>query len=121
VVLSNDLKETLLRAGRIEPYRRTYAKRLPKVFTQPVETIRYRESLFDGVSLPTLIVPPRPKAPPRKREKIPPPSLPMEYPPTIADLLDDLGETQGRGQSPPLWQVRRRCASACRRPARRSP
>ena len=31
VVLSNDLKDTLLRSGRIEPYRRTYAKRQPKV------------------------------------------------------------------------------------------
>jgi hypothetical protein len=30
VVLSNDLKETLLRSGTIEPYKRTYAKRLPK-------------------------------------------------------------------------------------------
>jgi hypothetical protein len=93
VIPSNDLKDTLLRTGRIEPYRRTYAKRLPKVVTQPVEPIRYRESLFDGVALPTLIVLPPPKAPPRKREKIPPPSLPMAYPPTIADLLAGLGET----------------------------
>jgi hypothetical protein len=37
VLLSNDLKDTLLRNGRIEPYRRTYAKRQPKVVTQPVE------------------------------------------------------------------------------------
>ena len=44
-------------------------------------------------SLPTLITPKRPKAPPRKREKIPPPSLPMEYPPTIPELLDELGGT----------------------------
>ncbi len=36
VALSKDLKDTLLRNGRIEPYRRTYAKRLPKVITQPV-------------------------------------------------------------------------------------
>ena len=83
--------------GRIEPYRRTYAKRLPKVITQPVthpaEPIRYRESLFDDVPPPTLIAPKRPEAPPRKREKVPPPSLPMEYPPTIADLLGGLGET----------------------------
>jgi hypothetical protein len=37
VVLSNDLKDTLLRTGRIEPYRRTYAKRQRKVVAQPVE------------------------------------------------------------------------------------
>jgi hypothetical protein len=30
VILSNDLRDALLRAGRIEPYRRTYAKRSPK-------------------------------------------------------------------------------------------
>jgi hypothetical protein len=89
VVPSNDLKETLLRGGRIASYRRTYAKRQP----QPIETIRYRESLFDGVSLPALIAPERSKVPPRKREKILPPSLPMEYPPTISELLDELGET----------------------------
>jgi hypothetical protein len=51
VVPSNDLKETLVRNDRIRPYRRTYALRQPTI-TQPVETIRYRESLFDGVSLP---------------------------------------------------------------------
>jgi hypothetical protein len=36
VVLSNNLKDSLLRAGRFEPYQRTYAKRQPKVVTQPV-------------------------------------------------------------------------------------
>lgn len=92
VVPSKDLKETLLRGGRIESYRRTYAKRQPKIVAAPIETIRYRESLFDGVSLPALVAPERPKAS-RKREKIQPPSLPMEYPPTIPELLEDLGRT----------------------------
>jgi hypothetical protein len=48
--LSNDLRDTLVRSGRIEPYRRTYAKRLSKIVTQPVmepvEPIRCRESLW---------------------------------------------------------------------------
>jgi hypothetical protein len=39
VVLSNDLKDRLLRNGRIVPYRRTYAKRQPKVVTQPVDQL----------------------------------------------------------------------------------
>ena len=39
VALSNDLKDTLLRSGRIEPYRRTYAKRQKKVSAQPVEPV----------------------------------------------------------------------------------
>jgi len=30
VILSRDLRDALIRAGRVEPYRRTYAKRLPK-------------------------------------------------------------------------------------------
>jgi hypothetical protein len=34
VALSNDLRDTLLRSGKIEPYRRTYAKRQKKVSTQ---------------------------------------------------------------------------------------
>ncbi len=93
VIPSTDLKETLLRNDRIRPYRRTYALRQTQIVAQPAGTIRYRESLFDGVSLPALTAPERPKAPPRKREKIPPPSLPLEYAPTIADLLDGLGET----------------------------
>ena len=70
----------------------TYMVITPPV-TQPVEPITYRESLFDDVQLPTLITPKRLKAPPRKREKVPSPSLPMAYPPTIADLLGGLGET----------------------------
>jgi len=30
VILSRDLRDALVNLGRIEPYRRTYAKRLPK-------------------------------------------------------------------------------------------
>ena len=94
VVLSNDLKATLLRSGRIELVQAHLCEASAKVFMQPVETvIRYREGLFAGVSLPVLNAPTKPKAPPRKREKILPPSLPMEYPPTIAELLDELGRT----------------------------
>jgi hypothetical protein len=58
--------------------------------------------------LPALTAPERPKAPPRRREKISPPSLPMEYPPTIADLLDELGR--------PMRKLRRWSACRDRRP-----
>ena len=54
--------------------------------------VRYRDSLFDE-PLTLLAAPPRPKAPPMKRDKIPPPSLQMDYPPSIADLLAGLGPT----------------------------
>lgn len=55
--------------------------------------VRYRDSLFDDVPLPMLVAPQRPKAATSKRNKIPPPSLPLAYPPTIADLLAGLGPT----------------------------
>jgi hypothetical protein len=94
VILSRDLKDVLVKAGRIEPYRRTYAKRPPKAAALPAEIeVRYRDSLFDGEPLPTLAAPPMAKAPPRRREKFPPPSLPMDYAPTIADKLAGLGQT----------------------------
>jgi hypothetical protein len=38
VILARDLRDALLRAGRIEPYRRTYAKRLPAAPELPAET-----------------------------------------------------------------------------------
>jgi hypothetical protein len=97
VIPSRDLKDVLVNVGRIKPYQRTYAKRVPRAsaFLAEIE-VRYRDSLFDDEPpLPLLAAPPRPKAPPRKREKILPPSLPLAYPPSIADLLAGLGPTHG--------------------------
>ncbi len=83
-----------MRSGKVEPYRRTYAKRLPKAPALLAELqIRYRDSLFDGEPLPLLATPQRPRPAPRKREKIEPPSLQMDYPPTVAELLLGLGPT----------------------------
>ncbi|HKI15466.1 MAG TPA: hypothetical protein VKA12_10780 [Roseiarcus sp.] len=83
-----------MRGGKVAPYRRTYAKRLPKAPALLAELeVRYRESLFDEDLLPVLVVPQRPRPAPRKRCKIEPPSLPLAYPPSIADLLADLGPT----------------------------
>ena len=87
VVLSRDLRDALIRSGRVEPYRRTYAKRLPAELE-----VRYRDSLFDE-PLPVLAAPQRPKTAPRKRETIEPPTLPMIYAPTVTDMLADLGPT----------------------------
>jgi hypothetical protein len=94
VILSRDLRDALVRGGKIEPYNRTYAKRLPKAQALLAEIeVRYRDSLFDAAPLTLLAAPPRPKAPPRKRDRIPPPSLQMDYAPTVADLLVGLGPT----------------------------
>jgi hypothetical protein len=96
VILSRDLRDALVRGGKIEPYSRTYAKRLPKAqaLLAAIEVeVRYRDSLFDAEPLPVLAALPKPKAPPRKRDRIPPPSLQMDYPPTVADLLMGLGPT----------------------------
>jgi hypothetical protein len=94
VILSRDLRDALVRGGKIEPYRRTYAKRLPNApaLIAAIE-IRYRDSLFEAEPLALLSAPPRPSRPPRKRNKILPPSLPLAYPPSIADLLAGLGST----------------------------
>jgi hypothetical protein len=92
VIPSRDLKDLLVKAGRIEPYQRTYAKRPPKAVALLAEIeVRYRESLFEP--LPLLAAPQKPKAPIRKREKFQPPSLPLPYPPSIADMLAGLGST----------------------------
>jgi hypothetical protein len=55
VVLSNDLKETLLRSGTIEPYKRTYAKRLPKAPMALAENVihvqfRSKDQTADGLT-----------------------------------------------------------------------
>ena len=92
VRLSRELGRDMLAAGVIRPFPRNYAKRLPKAPALLAEIeVRYRDSLFDAE--PLLAAPQRPKAQPRKREKIEPPSLPLVYPPSIADMLEGLGPT----------------------------
>jgi hypothetical protein len=93
VRLSRELERDLLTEGCIRPFARTYARRLPKApaFLAEIE-VRYRDSLFDE-PLPALAAPPRLKTPPRRREKIPPPALPLVYPPSVADMLAGLGPT----------------------------
>ncbi len=93
VAVSRALKAALISTGKIEPYQRSYAKRVPRAsaFLAEIE-VRYRDSLF-AEPLPLLAAPQRPKAQPRKRETIEPPSLQMDYPPTVADLLASLGPT----------------------------
>ena len=94
VRLSRELERDMLAAAVIRPFVRTYAKRLPKAPALLAEIeVRCRDSLFDAEPLTLLAAPPRPKAPPMKRDKIPPPSLPLAYPPSIADLLAGLGPT----------------------------
>jgi len=94
VRLSRELERDMLAAGVGRPFARSYARRLPKAPALLAELeVRYRESLFEVEPLPVLAAPPRPKSPPRKRYKIPPPSLPLAYAPTVADLLVGLGPT----------------------------
>jgi len=97
VRLSRELERDLLKADVIRPFARTYARRLPRApaVLEEIATLeaKHRESLFDGLTLPLMAAPARPKAPPRKRERIPPPALLLEYPPSIADILPSLGAT----------------------------
>jgi hypothetical protein len=97
VILSNDLRDTLIGSGRIEPYTRTYACRAPLPFATapqiaappPPMTV---EAWF--ASLPHLAAPPRRKRVPVKRAKHLPPSLPMNYPPTADEMMLRLGQTK---------------------------
>jgi hypothetical protein len=106
VRLSEPLESALVARGLATLRTRAYAKGLPKARIEPplvhldvdnapamkIE-VRFRESLFDGEPLPVLAAPEKPKGPPGKRERIPAPSLPMEYPPSIADMFPGLGPT----------------------------
>jgi hypothetical protein len=83
---SDDLRDILVRKGLIKPYTRTYARRLTE------RQIQFRDSLF-AEPLPLLAAPQRPKVPPRRREKLPPLSLPLTYPPSIVEMLVELGPT----------------------------
>ncbi len=85
VVLSSDLRDALVRSGKVEPYRRTYAKRLLKA---PAVLAELEDRYRDSEPAPLLAAPRRPKVQPRKRAKTSP-----AYPPTVADLLAGLGAT----------------------------
>ena len=50
-------------------------------------------SLISGSSFTAASSDQKPKAPPRKRERIAPPSLPLDYPPSVGDMLAGLGLT----------------------------
>jgi hypothetical protein len=49
--------------------------------------------LISGSSFTAASSDQKPKAPPRKRERIAPPSLPLDYPPSVGDMLAGLGLT----------------------------
>jgi hypothetical protein len=95
-ILSKDLKNTLIRSGRIETYTRTYASLVslpvapPQIAAAPPPMDV--EAWF--ASLPLLAAPPRRKRVPVKREKHPPPSLPMDYAPTLVEIMQQLGRTK---------------------------
>ena len=57
---------------------------------RPIEASA-RVGLFFADELPLLAMRQKPKAPPRKRERIAPPSLPLDYPPSVGDMLAGLG------------------------------
>ena len=92
--LSRGLTTALIGARLIEPWTRTNARR--KARAVAVEALRNdieraRIGLFFAEDIPeAMTTTRRPKAKPTLREKIPPPSLPMMYPPTVIDLLAEM-------------------------------
>jgi len=97
--LSRALEDELLRAGLIERWHKTNARRAAKLVN--VEAInrdieRARVGLFFVDDLPEAKAPQKAKPAhrtSRKRDKIAPPSLPLPYAPTVAELLAGLGPT----------------------------
>jgi hypothetical protein len=96
VRLSRAFEAELLGAGLIKPWPKSNARRASKVVEVAAlnrDFERARVGLFFADELSLRAAPQKPKAPPRKREKIEPPSLQMDYPPTVAELLAGLGPT----------------------------
>jgi hypothetical protein len=96
VRLSPELAAELRLAGLLEPYRRTNARRAIGTVDAAAldrEYERARIGLFYADELPLTAVSAGSRAPPRKRSKAEQPSLPLNYPPTVVDMLPRLGMT----------------------------
>ncbi len=94
VRISSKFKRELIASGLIEPWNATNARRTSKVVNEATFE-RAQFGLFFLDELPeakATLAPVRPD-PSRRRDKIPPPSLPLAYPPSIADMLAGLAET----------------------------
>jgi hypothetical protein len=88
------LAAELRRNGLLDPYRRTNARRAIKTIDAAAidrECERARIGLFYADELPLTVVHAKLKEPPRTREKIVPPSLPLDWPPSIPEMLAGLG------------------------------
>jgi hypothetical protein len=96
VRLSRTFEAELLAARLVEPWPKTNARRISKTVNVAAlnrDFERARVGLFFADELPLLAMRQKPKAPPRKRERIGPPSLPLDYPPSVADMIAGLGLT----------------------------
>ena len=94
--ISRALETELLQAGLIKPWTKTNARRISKPVN--IEALnrdfdRAKFGMFFVEDIPETNTPTKAKRPPQKRAKIPPPSLPLAYPPTIADMLAKLNLT----------------------------
>jgi hypothetical protein len=67
-----------------------------------------RKSLFNDVSLPALIAAQEAESSERKRDKVPAAPSRWKYPPTIADLLDGLGEMHAEAGAGRSLRLKRR-------------
>lgn len=96
VRLSRTLEAELIEAGRIEKYAKSYSKRAaPRIDVEGLtrDFERARIGLFFVDDLPEApLTKPKAAIVPRKREKIVPPSLPIELP-SLTDTLAGLGPT----------------------------
>lgn len=95
--LSRDLKADLIAAGRIEDYTRTNARRASKVINADAlsrDFDRARHGLFFLEDLPEMPGAQKSKGSnSRTRSKRLPPSLPLNYPPTVPEVMTRLAAT----------------------------
>ncbi len=93
--LSRGLEREMIGAGIIKPWTKTNARRAGRLIDADAiakDVERAKVGIFFADQLPKLSAPPKAKRVPQRREKIPPPTLQMVYPPTVVDMLAVLRE-----------------------------
>ena len=95
VRMATALEAELIRDGQITPWRKTNARRGARLINTDAinrDFERARVGIFFADQLPELSAPPKARRAPQRREKPSPPTLQMDYPPTIVDMLAVLRE-----------------------------
>jgi hypothetical protein len=90
--VSRELRNALIGEGLVDDWTKTNARRVARIINADVtnQVERATFGLFFADDLHVTRAPPKAKREPQRREKIPPPSLQMDYPPSIVDMVAEL-------------------------------